>query len=104
MNSTTARRISARFGDDGQRWTDDTGLGLLDVCQDDLTASHSRDGGLVRRYHFGDGSAIVVAGDGWDLGITGEDRERCTCWSDDGVTCREPDNCGCLHCRHEASS
>lgn len=94
---TQAQEISARFHDDGQCWVDDAENDLDDFCERYALAIHDRDGdgGSVTRYHFSDGSAIVVAGDAWDLGITGEDRGSCTCWSEDGVECREPDNCGC---------
>lgn len=32
----------------------------------------------ISKYLFTDGSSIVCAGDGWDFGLSSDD--RCTCW------------------------
>lgn len=79
---TTAQKIAEQFGNDGQQWTDAEGRRFEDVCaeQSDRVLHHQRGiAGAPVRYEFSDGSALVVAGDGWDLGFPGEDLE-CYCW------------------------
>lgn len=75
---TAAQVISARFGDDGQRWTDAEGVHIEDVCaaEGDRVRNDERD---CTRYVFGDGSAITIAGGGWDLGYA-----ECSCWQGEG--------------------
>jgi hypothetical protein len=85
---TTAETIAAQFGNDGMRFEDNQDRHLTDVCEE---ASVSREKGRhvyddddmlteayesiswsesiydVVRYEFADGSAIVIAGDAWDI-------------------------------------
>ena len=97
---TDAQKIATRFGDDGQRWADPAGVSLHDALKGaGAKLEHYRND--VCRHQFLDGSALIVTNEAWDLGITDDpdpdavDRRNCTCWSDDGETCREPDNCSC---------
>lgn len=67
---TSAETVSALLGDDGQRWTDDSGLNLADLCEDAgarRETSTEPDQYDLARWLFGDGSAIVTAGGGWDI-------------------------------------
>jgi len=83
MKRTQAQQISSRYGNDGQCFTDAKGVDLADCCLGFDARRSWRDGfGTdVVRYEFPDGSAITVAGDGWDLGYT-----DCYCWRDVGHT------------------
>ncbi len=81
--TTTAQNIADMFDNDGRRFETETGKTLDTVCRDFLArVSYARhdtesDGeyieesanGIVEivRYEFIDGSAIVEAGDGWDI-------------------------------------
>ena len=65
-NLTIAQSISARFDDDGQNWIDFAGVELEDVL-DELTRRESDRLGEKARWELADGSAIVIAGDGWDI-------------------------------------
>ena len=95
---TQAQKIAERFGDDGQLWEDGDGASLVDAlenaggrCWSDLATN-------PQRWEFADGSAIIISDGAWDLGITStdsDDRRDCTCWSEDGVTCRYPHECEC---------
>jgi hypothetical protein len=67
---TTAEQIAERFGNDGQNWRDNAGAHLDEVCEAACVSCRWRDGyrtGDTYRYVFSDGSAIVVAGDAWDI-------------------------------------
>lgn len=67
--STIADQIAAQFGNDGLNWHDAENRHLDEVCEA-LTSREWRDGyrtGDTYRYEFADGSAIVVAGDCWDV-------------------------------------
>jgi hypothetical protein len=70
--TTQAEQIAERFGNDGLRFTNEADERLDDFCAAlSMTGRKEwRDGhntGDVYRYVFADGSAIVVAGDGWDI-------------------------------------
>lgn len=73
---TRAELIAAQFGDDGQCWEAD-GVDLETSCEEHCEW-HYRDG-TSTRYEFADGSAIVDAGGGWDIGVRGQ-RLDCVCW------------------------
>lgn len=82
-----ADQIAARFGNDGQRFEDAKGSTIADTCDNACVAygkARSAWNGETReyeyvevprgesaydamRYEFEDGSAIVIAGDGWDV-------------------------------------
>lgn len=79
--ATTADTISARFGDDGQKFTNAAGERLSYVCDEVAVDVHRNDERDATRYQFADGSAIIIAGDGWDLGIAGA---TCHCWAGAG--------------------
>ena len=76
MTKTTAEKISEKFSNDGQCFTNAAGEELDDVCEAHTRPDY-RDGyGTdTYRYTFDDGSVITIAGDGWDLGYPG-----CYCW------------------------
>jgi hypothetical protein len=67
---TQADTIAARYGNDGREWIDANGV-ELEECLVSLGArcewrdGHGTD---VRRYTLADGSAILLAGDCWDVG------------------------------------
>lgn len=84
---TTAERIAELLGGDGQNFTSRSGRTLEDLCdergartakarvryndetgEDEVEAvSRSEDIFDRIRYTFADGSAIVIAGDAWDI-------------------------------------
>ena len=96
-----AQKIATQFGDDGQRWEDGNGIALVDALGTAGARCWSDRSNSTLRFQLPDGSAIVITDGGWDHGITDDpdpdavDRRNCTCWSEDGETCREPDNCSC---------
>ena len=84
---TVAERFAAELGDDGSTWETPDGRTFAELA-DSLGASpeysrrvYGSDGGIRYdygfprdhfagdpvRYGFGDGSAVVAAGDGWDI-------------------------------------
>jgi len=85
--TTIAEQFSAKLNDDGQNWETDEGTSFEDLAEQmGATVTYSSreydDNGEMRRadgyqgghisgdpirYEFSDGSAVVVAGDGWDL-------------------------------------
>jgi hypothetical protein len=84
MQDSDAERIASRFGNDGLRFVDFEGTHLIDVCAAECVAWQrarsvlgeetayvevSKGEGVfdATRYEFPDGSAIVVAGDAWDI-------------------------------------
>ncbi len=74
---TMAERFAERMGGDGQRWENDDGTSFDAVIwsmQPRMTAVTAD----VTRYEFPDGSAIVAAGGGWDVGFPAP--ETCGCW------------------------
>jgi hypothetical protein len=76
MMSTMAETISARYGDDGQRWTDADGVGLEPALRAAQARPELRPGTSdVTRWTLPDGSVITAAGDGWDYGYP-----ACWCW------------------------
>ena len=84
---TTAERISARYGDDGQCWVDGDNVTIDDACAAERGVTIDERPGTsgTVRYTFSDGSVLTIAGDGWDLGFPG-----CYCWQGAGhdqVTC-----------------
>jgi len=67
---TTAKRISQMFDGDGQLWELPDGTSLDQVCRkNNANISYRNRKGHQKmiRYSFCDGSAIVDAGDGWDV-------------------------------------
>jgi hypothetical protein len=72
--STIAETISARFGDDGQNWTDDEGADIVEIVEDESVSDCRPRGGSDDIYFFADGSAIVVMHGGWDV-LDGEGRD-----------------------------
>ena len=61
---TKAEKIAEKLGNDGQTWMDDDGVSLDKLCTSadgDITARQKGHGILVR-YQFSDGSAIVAGG------------------------------------------
>jgi hypothetical protein len=66
---TQAQQIAERFGNDGATWYDIGGNHLDEVCEARVNRQwrHSTPDDETYRYQFTDGSAIVVAGDAWDL-------------------------------------
>jgi hypothetical protein len=70
-----AQEISARYHDDSERWRDAEGVDIADAL---VAAGARRDSGRGNqafRYTLPDGSAITLAGDGWDIGYV-----DCFCW------------------------
>lgn len=66
---TIAEKIATQFENDGLNFHDAEDRHLDDVCEA-LARREWRDGyntGDTYRYAFEDGSAIVVAGDAWDI-------------------------------------
>lgn len=63
---TTAQAVATRFDDDGMNFQDANGIELTDAL-DELTRRESDRHGENTRWEFEDGSAIVIAGDGWDI-------------------------------------
>lgn len=95
---TIADQIAAAAGDDGRRWylkydltLDDgrrflAGTYFVEVLRAVATSTDQRpDDSGITRYTFADGSVIVPAGDGWDLGYP-----DCFCWQGAG---HEPKSC-----------
>lgn len=76
---TLAEQVAARLDYDGLRWTTEDGIGL-DALARVLNARIDHHPHTARwhtyAYRFPDGSAITVAGDGWDLGYP-----DCWCWA-----------------------
>ena len=62
--ATTAEKISARFDDDGQNFTDRNGDNLEEVL-DSLVACTYDNGNAV--YKFSDGSTIILYPGHWDI-------------------------------------
>jgi len=97
-NVTAAERIAERFRDDGQCWVDPGGV-ELETALLAAGATCATPGRLPRRWELPDGSAIVAAGGGWDIGVAttdDDDRRRCTCWAD--VVAHDDTQC-CDSCR-----
>lgn len=61
---TTAEKIAAMLGDDGERWEAD-GKTLDDLCGEHGATVSCKDD--LMRYLFPDGSAIVAGQSGWDV-------------------------------------
>jgi hypothetical protein len=67
---TAAEQIADRFHNDGLSFNNAAGENLDVVCEGISGPAEYRDGyrtGDTYRYKFADGSAIVVAGDAWDV-------------------------------------
>ncbi len=80
---TTAQTIAARFDSDGQVFLDkEASADIEGVCRlrSAEVIAHPTDGDEVQRYQFADGSSIVLAIGGWDLGLEGD----CHCWASVG--------------------
>jgi hypothetical protein len=70
---TIAQHISSLFRDDGQRLETAAGITIQEVCEirrGRCTWKHGYRAGDCR-YDFADGSAIIVAREGWDLALPG---------------------------------
>ena len=70
MSDTIAERAAAAVGDDGQRWTTQSGERVEDVWRragavEEKDRSGEHDNGS--RFVFSDGSAIVTQGAAWDV-------------------------------------
>lgn len=91
---STATVISALFDDDSQQsWArvDYEDVVIGEVCEALCSSKETDpDDDQRTRYAFGDGSAIVLAHGGWDLGFAS--MEGCFCWSG-----AEEHNAGCFH-------
>ena len=82
---TNAEEIAARYDNDGLHWIDADGVELEELLVSMRAPCEWRDGrGTdVRRYTLSDGSAILLAGDCWDIGYA-------DCWcSATGITHEE---------------
>jgi len=78
---TAAEQVAAQLGDDGQCWETSSGRTLEQLA---LAAGASKERRYEQtRYRFRDGSSIVDAVGGWDLGIAGAD-DGCWCWKGAG--------------------
>lgn len=77
--ATTAEMVAAKMGDDGSEFTSPDGATLDGVARAH-GARVEREPGQGTRYLFADGSSIVDAGGGWDLGYGAE----CWCWQGAG--------------------
>lgn len=81
---TYAEQVASLLHDDGTCYEADDGREFLRlVAQHDGDLTAARDGSRVVRYQFPDGSSIVDAETGWDLGYTGDEFETCTCWPEE---------------------
>ena len=99
---STAQKIAAQFGDDGQNWEDDDGKSLQTVCsehanyvqhmpyrvldKDGDPAGHV-DGTFDEYYEFDDGSYIAISGGCWDVSDA-----RGGSWTDSGFSCFPTDD------------
>lgn len=75
---TQAAWISEQFNNDGQQFEDEQGNHIETICKETCVVRATRDD-QTYRYEFADGSAIVIAGDGWDIGFRGHELP-CWCW------------------------
>lgn len=73
---TIAETIATQFDNDGQCF-EARGAELETMCK--AHCSHLDRHGDATRYVFADGSVILIAGDGWDLGF-----RDCWCWNGAG--------------------
>lgn len=103
--STSADAIAARYGNDGRAWLDANGVELEELLVSMGAPCEWRDGrGTdVRRYTLADGSAVLLAGDCWDVGYSDcwcsataiAHNERCTIATTTTLPpTRECDECG----------
>lgn len=79
---TTAQRIAGYFNNDGMNFKDEFGCYLDESCDDHggrLEKDDSRS--ITYRYTFPDSSAIIIAGDCWDIGYS-----DCFCMQGNGHT------------------
>jgi hypothetical protein len=78
-SATTAQKISSLLEDDGQHWTDSAGRHLNEIAEAEGGKRTFRDGRGTDtyRWQFGDGSALLVAGDAWDFPCSPD--SRCFC-------------------------
>lgn len=87
-----AENIAMQLGNDGHRWQTDDGRTLTDLC----AGADVERGERSTRHGFADGSAIIAADGGWDVGIDGA---ACHCWAsaDNG---EHNEDCAelCEHC------
>jgi hypothetical protein len=88
--ATIAEKIAERFGNDGERWEDEKGENIAEVCAQicDMNAGvHQWKCTYVPgitvcdsyRFVFDDGSVITMHGGAWDLGY-----RQCWCWEGAG--------------------
>lgn len=92
---STAQEISALLDDNGQRFERDDGTNIDALCDQRNGTWSYRDGYGTDTYRidFGDGSAIVVAGAGWDLAPKGCEQ---FCWAGEGCQCKHCVKCNAL--------
>ncbi len=79
MTMTIAEKIAAQFENDGQVLKSQAGDRIRDICRDKAHGIWKNPDSDSIRYEFADESAIVLAGDAWDIGIPGQEF-YCTCW------------------------
>lgn len=63
---TQAQKIARQFGNDGMNWTDENGMSLSDVLEEEARYQETNEDGATRCV-FVDGSAIVESGGCWDI-------------------------------------
>lgn len=93
---TTAEKIMELFDDGSECWHWRVGDGLSEACE--VNAARRSERGDSVKWVFGDGSSIVEASGGWDLGL--DDDPDCYCW--DGCRGDHPETDG--HNPHCASA
>ena len=80
---TIAGEIAHQFDSDGQRFKDEHGAEIDDVCRAAvINQCYAVVFGDATRYEFSDGSALVVTDCGWDLGFPAP--STCCCWAGAG--------------------
>ena len=75
---THAERVSAVMGHDGANFHTDMSLENLMACFGPVEVAHRAPFGTVSKFILGDGSAIIIAGDCWDLALDDSDPD-CFC-------------------------
>lgn len=86
-NMTTAEEISNTFDNDGMRFRIGELLNIWDVCEEHDATESVNDERSLTRYRFPDGSAIIMAGGGWDLAHP--DCNCGWCWAGERPVCND---------------